>query len=76
MSQIFSKDLWKSQFSLELLWQVHKQNSASRQKLTYDARKMKGMTTAHMTSQKYEKLYYVLKCEKNKYELKVPADVT
>jgi len=50
---------------LEVLWQLYKQNnSASRQKLTYDARKMKGMTTAHMTSQKYEKVYYVLKNEK------------
>jgi len=38
--------------------------------------KMKGMTTAHMTSQKYEKLYYVLKNEKHKYELKVPTSVT
>jgi hypothetical protein len=57
--------IYKSWFSLEVLRQLHKQkNSASRQKLTYDARKMNGMTTAHMTSQKNEKLYYFLKYEK------------
>ena len=64
MSQIFSTDLWMSQFSLEVLQHVHKQKSASRQKLTYDTRKMTGMTTTHMTSQKHQKLYYVLKYEK------------
>jgi hypothetical protein len=54
-----------SQFSLEVLWQLKIQNnSASRQKLTYDPRKMKGMTKAHMTSQKYEKVYYFLKYER------------
>jgi hypothetical protein len=41
---------------------------------------MKGMTTAHMTSQKNVKLYYFLKYEKAQRELnniyKVPAAVT
>jgi len=51
---------------LEVLQQLHKQNnSASRQKVTYNARKMKGTTTAHMTSQKYEKIHYFLKYERH-----------
>jgi hypothetical protein len=37
---------------------LHKQkNPASRQKLTYDEGKKKGITTTHMPSQKYEKIY-------------------
>jgi predicted RecB family nuclease len=38
------------------------------------------MTTAHMTSQKYKKIYHFLKYEKARYELnkryKIPTTVT
>jgi hypothetical protein len=43
---------------------LSKQKSAQRQKLTYEGREIIGMTTAYMTSQKYEKVYYFLKHDK------------